>query len=124
MCIANIFFSALWRLVTFVTDGGYVINPAHFDPAKVMLTLYGQNLNQVLSWKPQTGGQPVRAICMTVGYVFTCNVASPASFGKMHPQTIKSILFGPVRAEWEIPWASLAQCLIGVSCPSAHVACG
>lgn len=38
---------------------------------------------------------------MTVGYVFTCNVASPASFGKMQSQTVKSILFGPVRAEWE-----------------------
>lgn len=92
--------SALKRLATFSNDGGYVINPARFDPAKVTLSTFGQSANKVLSWKPQSG-QPARAICMTMGFVFTCNVVFPTSFGKQQSQTVKSVLFGPVRAEWE-----------------------
>ncbi|EIW57808.1 uncharacterized protein TRAVEDRAFT_48837, partial [Trametes versicolor FP-101664 SS1] len=73
--------SALKRLATFSNDGGYVINPARFDPAKVTLSTFGQSANKVLSWKPQSG-QPARAICMTMGFVFTCNVVFPTLFGK------------------------------------------
>ncbi|KAI0323676.1 hypothetical protein GY45DRAFT_1376147 [Cubamyces sp. BRFM 1775] len=42
-----------------------------------------------------------RAICMSLGYVFTCNVVYPTTFGKQQAQMVKSILFGPMRAEWE-----------------------
>ncbi|KAL1938900.1 hypothetical protein VTO73DRAFT_11053 [Trametes versicolor] len=92
--------SALKRLATFSNDSGYLINPARFDPAKVTLSTFGQSANKVLSWKPQSG-QPARAICMTMGFVFTCNVVFPTSFGKQQSQTVKSVLFDPVRAEWE-----------------------
>ncbi|KAI0667353.1 hypothetical protein C8Q78DRAFT_994067 [Trametes maxima] len=92
--------SALQKLVTFATDGAYVINPARQDPCSVVTTTFGQSINPVLSWAPRSG-QMVRVICMSLGFVFTCNVVFPASFGKQGTQSVKSILFGPVRAEWE-----------------------
>ncbi len=64
------------------------------------MSTFGQSANKVLAWKPQSG-QPSRAICMTMGFVFTCNVVFPTSFGKQQSQIVKSVLFGPVRAEWE-----------------------
>ncbi|KAI0665362.1 hypothetical protein C8Q78DRAFT_986772, partial [Trametes maxima] len=92
--------SALQKLVTFATDGAYVINPARQDPCSVVTTTFGQSINPVLSWAPRSG-QMVRVICMSLGFVFTCNVVFPVSFGKQGTQSVKSILFGPVRAEWE-----------------------
>ena len=92
--------SALKRLVTFSTDSTYVVNPAWCSPTIVKDITYGQSINKVISLMPK-GGQPQRAICMSLGFVFTCNVVFPTSFGKQQPQMVKSILFGPMRAEWE-----------------------
>ncbi|KAI0666737.1 hypothetical protein C8Q78DRAFT_1106934 [Trametes maxima] len=82
--------SALQKLVTFATDGAYVINPARQDPCSVVTTTFGQSINPVLSWAPRSG-QMVRVICMSLGFVFTCNVVFPASFGKQGTQSVKSI---------------------------------
>lgn len=83
----------------FATDGAYVINPARCDPHTVKDITYGSSLNKVVSLIPQ-GGQPQRAICMSLGFVFSSNIVYPTGFGKGQSQ-VKSILFGPMRAEWE-----------------------
>lgn len=92
--------SALRRVTTFVSDGVYVINPARFDPVKSTAASFGQSPNKVISL-PGKPMQVSRAICMSLGYVFTCNVVYPTMFGKQQAQMVKSILFGPMRAEWE-----------------------
>ncbi|KAH9891180.1 hypothetical protein C8Q73DRAFT_792606 [Cubamyces lactineus] len=90
--------SALRYITTFVSDGVYIINPAWFDPVKSTEALFGQSPNKMISL-PGKPMQVSHAICMLLGYIFTCNVVYPTMFGKQQAQMVKSILFGPMHAE-------------------------
>ncbi|KAI0349278.1 hypothetical protein OH77DRAFT_1525800, partial [Trametes cingulata] len=94
---------AFYNLVMLTEEEPFVINPARYDPACVELATYGNSSNKVISL-PTLGKQNECAICMSVGFTYSCDIIHPKSFskpGSSTPNYVKSILFGPMLTEWE-----------------------
>ncbi|KAI0352807.1 hypothetical protein OH77DRAFT_1591920 [Trametes cingulata] len=94
---------AFYNLVMLTEEEPFVINPAHYDPACVELANYGNSSNKAITL-PTLGKQNERAICMSIGFTYSCDIIHPKSFNKPGSSTlnyVKSILFGPMLTEWE-----------------------
>ncbi|KAI0364743.1 hypothetical protein BV20DRAFT_982997 [Pilatotrama ljubarskyi] len=94
---------AFYNLVTLTEEKSFVINPARYDPACVEPATYGNSSNKVISL-PTLGKQNEHAICMSIGFTYSCDIIHPKSFskpGSSTPNYVKSILFGPMLTEWK-----------------------
>ncbi|KAI0368511.1 hypothetical protein BV20DRAFT_980661 [Pilatotrama ljubarskyi] len=94
---------AFYNLVMLTEEEPFVINPAHYDSACVELATSRNSSNKVI-FLPTLGKQSERAICMSIGFTYSCDIIHSKLFSKPGSSTLnymKSILFGPMLTEWE-----------------------